>query len=66
MGSARDVAVKGYIRLPKVIREHTDPIIKNRAKHAETVKRHQEKGRAAVQGGIKRFLVGTKKAVKKI
>ena len=66
MGSARDAAVKGYIRLPNGIRKHTDPLVRNRAKTQAAFQRRREKGKQTVKGGVKRFLMGTKRSVKKI
>jgi len=66
MGSAKDAAVKTYIHLPKGIRRHTDPLVKNRAKTQAAFQRRKEKGKQTVRGGIKRLLMGTKKAVKRI
>src|SRR4030042_1416250 len=43
MGSARDAAVKGYIRLPKGVRHFTDPLVKNRAKTPESFEKAAER-----------------------
>ena len=62
MGSAKDAAVKGYIRyVPKPVRRFTDPLVKNRAKTQESFERHAEKGRKILKGKLKAMLVGAKR-----
>ena len=61
MGSARDAAVKGYIRLPKGVRHFTDPLVKNSAKTQESFEKHAEKGRKILKGKLKAMLVGAKR-----
>ena len=61
MGSARNLAVKGYIRLPKAIRCHTDPLVRNRAKTQESFEKHAEKGKKILKGKLKTVMVGAKR-----
>ena len=60
MGSARDAAVKGYIRLPKAIRCHIDPLVKNRGKAQASFEKRSQKGKQILKGKL-RALAGTKK-----
>jgi hypothetical protein len=61
MGSARDLAVKGYIRLPKAIRSHTDPLIRNRAKTQMSLEKHAEKGRKILGDRLRTIVAGRRK-----
>ena len=61
MGSARDAAVKGYIRLPKGVRHFTDPLVKNRAKTQESFEKHAEKGRKILASRLRTIVVGARR-----
>lgn len=60
MGSAKDAVTRKYIRLPKSIRQHTDPLVKNRGKATAVYKRKRAKGKKHVHHVLKR-LMGVKK-----
>lgn len=58
MGSAKNAAVKGYIRLPKSIRRHTDGLVRNRGKYTESLERRSEKGKQLLKAKLRKVLGG--------
>lgn len=54
----KDTAVKGYIRLPKNIRKHTDQIIQNRGIYAQSLDSRAEKGKKIVKNRLIRMITG--------
>ena len=67
MGPAKEAAVKGYIHLPSGIRKRIDPLIKNRAKHQQTINKYfnAEKGKQALKGSIRNLFGGKKRRHRK-
>jgi len=65
MGSAKEAAVKGYIRLPKAVRRHTDPLVKNRGKAKAFYERRAEKGKQILKGKLKNLSKTKKKRGRK-
>lgn len=53
--------MKGYIRLPKAIRRHTDPLVKNRGKAQAGFEKRREKGKQLLKGKLRSIAVGVKK-----
>ena len=61
MGSAKDAAVKGYIRLPKAVRRFTDPLVKNRGKAQELYEKRRQKGKQMLKGKMRAAAGGKKR-----
>jgi len=61
MGSAKEAAVKGYIRLPKAVRRFTDPLVQNRGKAQELYEKRRQKGKQLLTGGLKAGARGKKR-----
>ena len=65
MGSAKNAAVKVYIRLPKSMRRFTDPHVRGRAKYVATIENRSEKGKQLLKGGLRKVLGGKGKVRKR-
>ena len=61
MGSAKEAAVKGYIRLPKAVRRFTDPLVKNRGKAQELYEKRRKRGKQMLKGRLGAVAGGKKR-----